>query len=126
MTKEATLISFKDLMQAKMEREEREAESTSLPDVSEEILNSAPENNNSLNSNDQQNILPYLGNKNIEIPTYLPIYPPTNLPTYPPVLICIQFPQKEILQNCQTQLKGLLKRASFRAVHWRSIFIYIL
>ena len=87
MTKEATLISFKDLMQAKMEREEREAESTSLPDVSEEILNSAPENNNSLNSNDQQNILPSLGNKNIEIPTYLPTYLPTNKPTYLPTSI---------------------------------------
>ncbi|MBA2621627.1 MAG: hypothetical protein H0U87_10545 [Acidobacteria bacterium] len=84
MTKEATLISFKDLMQAKMEREQRETEATSLLDASEEKLNSAPENNNSLNSNDQQSVLPDLGNKNIEIPTYLPNDQPTNLATYLP------------------------------------------
>ncbi len=35
MTKEATLVSFKDLMQAKMEREQREVESVSLPKTDE-------------------------------------------------------------------------------------------
>lgn len=84
MTKEATLISFKDLMQAKMEREQRETENTSLLDASEDKLNSAPGNNNSLNSNDQQNVLPDLGNKNTETPTYLPNEQSTNLATYLP------------------------------------------
>lgn len=84
MTKEATLISFKDLMQAKMEREQRETEAASLPDVSEDKLNSAPETNNPLDSNDQQNVLPDLGNKNADLSTYLPSDLPANLATYLP------------------------------------------
>jgi hypothetical protein len=52
MTKEATLVSFKDLMQAKMEREQREVESVSLPKTDE------VQNENALDAQSKKNWTP--------------------------------------------------------------------
>jgi hypothetical protein len=114
MTKEATLISFKDLMQAKMEREQqREVEDTSLPVISEEIINPSPEYNAAPDAINQEQTLPRSGIETEKQPTYLPTthlsrqiptYLSINLPTYLLILILFQCLQSKILQKCQIQL----------------------
>ncbi len=76
MTKEATLVSFKDLMQAKMEREQREAEESSLPLSHEQSLILSPESARHMISELTQKKDLSSPVANIDLPAHSPTYQP--------------------------------------------------